>query len=386
MINIKPNGFIRFPICLAPVLEDNSINILIHIIYRSGLKTKHYDRKWHFNVTEISSSLKKNKKTVKRGIKELVNVGIISLEGNIGHQHYSFCEERYKELISIDSAKIIEIDMTPSPETGPTHNLTSDVLDVDPGPKNGPSPSPETGPTPDPFNSTPGPKNGPPPGPESGPLNKILLNEILIKEDLKKENSIKKDSTTTTTTTTIDNILSTKENDLSSSSSSSDLRVSKNESGTETVAETKMIEIKIEVEPKQSNDQEKPLQVFPSELQAVENDSYFIFSRETIQVAVPESIGKDLSINRQAFLVNTINKELSLKLERKQDTNITMFGCRFAAFDKTSKLALITERLKDINSGEFTKLCCKLFSYNFKVALWVEDNEQLYSITKKENE
>jgi hypothetical protein len=118
--------------------SPTALLILLYVLWRRGVETKHEDGKWHFHVGDIAKHLGKDEKTIRKHLKPLLDLGTLNLVGEIGERYYVFNEEKYGEYLALDPNTL-------NGDTPPANRHPSPKMEGAPLPENGRRPLPTIG-------------------------------------------------------------------------------------------------------------------------------------------------------------------------------------------------------------------------------------------------
>lgn len=103
--------FLKFPTCLIPHLKD-SASLLMYLLFRVSL-----NKDWKFYQQDISDQLNQSKRQTIKQLEVLKKLGLVSLCGNVGQQHYRFDVETYNRYLSTPFQ--VQTSEGTSPKMGP---------------------------------------------------------------------------------------------------------------------------------------------------------------------------------------------------------------------------------------------------------------------------
>lgn len=86
-----------------------SLFILQYVLLRKSVK-----QGWDFYINDIAKQMSIHPQTVRKHLKPLVNLKLLSLNGEKGGQHYTFAEEVYAFYLSLNPFEILEPDHSES--------------------------------------------------------------------------------------------------------------------------------------------------------------------------------------------------------------------------------------------------------------------------------
>ena len=72
--------YTKYAVSLTLLLKQSptALLILLYVLWRRGVETKHEDGKWHFHVGDIAKHLGKDEKTIRKHLKPLLDLGTTS--------------------------------------------------------------------------------------------------------------------------------------------------------------------------------------------------------------------------------------------------------------------------------------------------------------------
>lgn len=114
--------YTKYAVSLTLLLKESpaALQILLYVLWRQGVETKHDDRKWHFHVGDIAKRLGKKERTIRKHLKPLLDLCILDLVGKVGEQHYAFNEDKYGQYLTLDPNTLTQD--SPPPNGHPSPN------------------------------------------------------------------------------------------------------------------------------------------------------------------------------------------------------------------------------------------------------------------------
>jgi len=110
--------YTKMPSVLVWLLAESPVALMI---YQYVLIRKGRAKGWKFHVNDIAKMLKKDDRTIRENLKPLIELGLITLKGEVGKRFYEFNAAKYQSLLKINPFESLRDDADPLPsnETRP---------------------------------------------------------------------------------------------------------------------------------------------------------------------------------------------------------------------------------------------------------------------------